>query len=217
VTGRVVHPDPIDLELLASVLDLTSDGILVADRAGTILYVNAPLLAMFGYDREKELLGQPVESLIPAEARRSHRSSVKAFANDPRPRPMGRADLDIEGQRRDRTRFSVDVQLNPLAGADLVVATVRDVTEQRHLTADRALRSIELDRARAQNDRLRLGLDLMVQRLFGIGIAMNTAAPDAEALSKRIHDAVTGIDAIIEEVQRIRQADGPGPAGTSGT
>lgn len=212
---RVVHPEPIDPELLASVLDLTSDGILVADGSGVIVYANKPLLALFGYG-DDELLGQPVELLIPGDARRSHRSHVKSFAKDPHPRPMGREDLDIEGQRHDRTRFPVDVQLSPLPGTPFVVATVRDMTAQRHLTADRALRTIELGRAQAANDRLRQALDLVVQRLFGIGIVMN-AAPDSEAMGKRLHDAVAGIDAIIEEVQRIRQVDGPGSPGTSAT
>lgn len=202
----VVHPDPIDSELLASVLDLTSDGILVADAAGVIVYVNDPLLSLFGY-RAEELLGQPVETLIPSDSRRTHRGYVKSFAKEPHPRPMGRADLDIEGQRRDRTRFPVDVQLKPLPGTALVVATVRDMTEQRHLTADRALRTIELDRARVENDRLRQALDLIVQRLFGLGISMNAGTPDSEEMRKRLHDAVAGIDAIIEGVQRIRQAD----------
>jgi PAS domain S-box-containing protein len=216
VTDRVVHPDPIELELLAAVLDLTSDGILVADGGGIIVYANKPLLALFGYG-EDELVGQPVETLIPGDARRSHRGHVKSFAKDPHPRPMGREDLDIEGQRRDRSRFPVDVQLNPLHGTALVVATVRDMTEQRHLTADRALRTLELGRARNENDRLRQALDLIVQRLFGIGIAMNAGTPDTDATSKRLQDAVGAIDAIIEGVQRIRQSDAPEAPRTTGT
>lgn len=197
-------------------LDLSSDGILVADRAGVILYANKPLLSLFGYTAD-QLIGQPVETLIPGDLRRAHRGYVKSFGKDPHPRPMGRQDLDIEGQRRDRTRFPVDVQLNPLPGTALVVAAVRDMTEHRHLTADRALRTIELGRAKDENDRFRQALDLIVQRLFGLGIALNAGSPDAGAMSKRLHDAVAGIDAIIEGVQRIRQADGPGSTGTSGT
>jgi PAS domain S-box-containing protein len=203
VTGADDHARGIEPALLTSVLELTADGILVADAAGTIVYTNRPLLELFAY-KEDDLLGMPVECLIPRDARRSHRAHVKSFGKSPRPRPMGRDDLDIEGERADGSRFPVDVQLSPLPGVSLVVATVRDMTEQRQLTADRALRTIELTSARAENDRLRLALDLIVQRLFGLGIALNAGAADDRTVTERLEAAVSGIDEIIDGVQRIR-------------
>lgn len=193
----------IDAELLWMILDRVPDGILVASRNGVILCVNTPLGEMFGY-RQGELLGLPVETLIPEDARESHRENVNEFARAPRVRPMGREDLDIEGRRADGSRFAIDVQLIPVPNLELVVATVRDVTELRHLTAERALQKIDLANARAEDDRLNRSLDFVVQRLFALGLSITASASDDSRLRERMDTASTGIDAIIAEVQRIR-------------
>jgi PAS domain S-box-containing protein len=193
----------IDATLLWMILDRTPDGVLVADRTGVILCVNEPLCDLFGYSKS-DLIGMPVEMLIPEDARRSHRQNVDEFAKSPKPRPMGRPDLDIEGRRADGANFPVDVQLTPVPDSDLVVASVRDVTELRHLTAERALCNIDLARARAENDRLRQSLDFVVQRLFALGMSITASASNEALLVERMSAASEGIDQIIKGVQRIR-------------
>lgn len=193
---------------LSMVLDRTSDGIVLANAGGTIVYVNQPLLEMFGY-AAGDVVGRPVEMLMPEDLRASHRKSLSKYAKAPRPRPMGREDLDIEGKRADGSHFPIDVQLNPIPDSSLVVATVRDMTEHRHLTADRALVNIDLARARAENDRLRRALDLIIQRLFGLGMLISATASNSELVNERMIRAVNGIDEIIEDAQRARQVDGP--------
>ncbi|MEU0647665.1 PAS domain S-box protein [Streptomyces umbrinus] len=98
---------------------------------GTIRLVNAQTEALFGYQRE-ELLGQPVELLIPGRFRAHHVQHRDGYAANRQVRPMG-AGLELHGLRRDGTEFPVEISLSPLETADglLVSAAVRDVSDRR--------------------------------------------------------------------------------------
>jgi PAS domain S-box-containing protein len=194
--------------LLSMVLDRTSDGVLLADGDGMIVYVNKPLLELFGYDAA-DLLGQPVETLLPEHHRQAHRTSFDEFVHTPRSRPMGREDLDIEGRHADGSLFPIDVQLNSMPDSSLSVATVRDMTAQRHNAAECALIRIDLANARTDNDRLRKSLDLVIQRLFALGMSIAASASNEALLTERMETALHGIDQIIEAVQSGRRAVGP--------
>jgi PAS domain S-box-containing protein len=190
---------------LSMVLDRTTDGVLLADHAGTIVYANAPLLELFGYDAE-DLIGQPIEILLPEELRHDHRDHLADYAGAPRQRPMGRDDLDIEGRHSDGSRIPVDIQLNALPGSSLVVATVRDMTMQRHLAAKGALDRIDLTNARSEVQHLRGSLDLVIQSLFGLGTSIAAGAENDTLLSERMASALQGIAEIIDAVQGTRRS-----------
>jgi PAS domain S-box-containing protein len=196
---------------LSMVLDRTTDGVVMTDGDGVIVYANMPLLKMFGYDAE-DLIGQRVEALLPAYLRDHHRDHVKDYITAPRPRPMGRDDLDIEGCRADGSVFSIDVQLNALPGTSLVVATIRDMTQQRQAAVDCAIVKIDLANARSQVGQLQGSLDLVIQRLFALGTSIAASAANEELLSERLAGALHGIDQVIEAVQDGRQAVGPSRA-----
>jgi PAS domain S-box-containing protein len=193
---------------MAMVLDHTTDGVLLADTSGTIVYVSEPLLELFGY-RAGDLIGRPLEVLLPDDSRKSHRRAVEAYVHDPKPRPMGREDLDIEGRHADGSHIPIDVQLNSLPGTDLVAATVRDMTAQRRAAAESALARIDLGRLRVETDRLRAALDLVIQQLFALGMSIAAGAANETLLADRMATATHGIDEIIESVQTVRQAVGP--------
>ena len=216
------HRSPIDTiddlasaSVLSMVLDRTTDGIILADHSGTIVYANQPLLELFGYDAEG-LIGEPVEILMPDDLRREHRGHVERYADSPRHRPMGRDDLDIEGRHADGSRIPVDIQLNALPDSSFVVATVRDMTTQREEAAKCALDRIDLARARVEADQLRASLDLVLQRLFGLGMSIAAGASNEALLTERMTSALQKIDEIIEAVQSSRMPVGPAAAGTSG-
>jgi PAS domain S-box-containing protein len=194
--------------LLSMVLDRTTDGVMMTDTHGVIIYVNQPLLRLFGYDAE-ELMGQRVDVLLPDDARESHDEHVRDFVAAPHSRPMGRDDLDIEGRRADGTLVPIDVQLNAIPGTSLIIATIRDMTEQRREAVDRAIVKIDLANARTQIDRLQASLDLVIQRLFGLGTSIAASASNETLLSERLASALHGIDQVIEAVQDGRQALGP--------
>lgn len=201
---------------LSMVLDRMSDGVLVADGDGTILYVNRPLLELFGYEQRDDLVGLPIEILLPEALRADHRHHVDQYAGSPRPRPMGREDLDIEGRRADGSNFPIDVKLDAIPDSTFVVATVRDMTTPRVLAVAHALCKIDLAATRSEADQLRVALDLVIQQLFGLGMSIAASASSETLLTERMTAALQGIDQIIEVVQSGRGAVGPAAGRTSG-
>lgn len=203
ITIDVLAPEMV----LAMMLDRTTDGVLLSDGDGVIVYANKPLLQLFGYTAEA-LLGRHVEVLVPEHHRDDHNIHVEEYMHSRMPRPMGRADLDIEGCRADGSSFPIDVQLSSLPDMSLVVATVRDMTEQRHLAVDKAIAGIDLANATDRINGLQESLDLVVQRLFALGTSIAAGASNETVLRERLVGAIRGIDEVIDAVQQRRRAAG---------
>jgi len=112
-------------------LEAAPDGIVVVDAKGTIVIVNTQTERMFGYARE-ELLGQPIEILVPDRFRPAHNADRDAYLHDPRTRPMG-AGRALTGRMKDGTEFPVEISLSPLRtdNENLVMSIVRDISERR--------------------------------------------------------------------------------------
>src|SRR5208282_2497787 len=99
-------------EAAERLFESSPDGIVASDSQGVIVRVNAQLEKMFGYDR-RELIGQPIELLMPERFRDAHVSHRKDYLQQARMRPMG-AGLDLYGRRKDGSEFPVDIMLSPL-------------------------------------------------------------------------------------------------------
>jgi PAS domain S-box-containing protein len=112
-------------------LESAPDSIIVVDTGGTITIVNSETERMFGYERQ-ELLGQPIEMLVPDRSRGHHAADRAAYSADPKTRPMG-AGRQLTGRRKDGGEFPVEISLSPLRTGQesLVISIVRDVTERR--------------------------------------------------------------------------------------
>src|SRR6266540_951841 len=112
-------------------LEAAPDAIVGVDPAGRITLVNAATERLFGYRRE-ELIGQPVEILVPDAVRADHPGHRGRYLADPQPRPMG-AGMALAARRRDGTEFPAEISLSALETEDglLVSAAVRDVTERQ--------------------------------------------------------------------------------------
>jgi protein-histidine pros-kinase len=112
-------------------LEAAPDAMLVVDDAGRILLVNAQVLAMFGYERA-DLVGRPVEDLIPAAARAAHAAHRNGYVAAPRVRAMG-SGIDLRASRRDGSEFPVEISLSPMRTPQglLVCAAIRDVTRRK--------------------------------------------------------------------------------------
>jgi PAS domain S-box-containing protein len=107
------------------------DAILQVDPAGTIVIANHTAEKMFCYTRE-ELMGQNVDLLVPEANRAAHPAHRKALADAGLSRPMGLG-LDLLAQRKDGTKFPVEISLSPLKTENgvHVTAVIRDVTERK--------------------------------------------------------------------------------------
>ena len=141
-------------------LESAPDAILLVDASGHIDLANRRAGELFGY-AQGELLGSPVESLMPERFAHTHLEHRAGYAADPRTREMG-ADLDLYGRRRDGTEFPVEIQLSPMSDAaeQLTVTIVRDVSARRVAERER------LDLAREQAARAEA--ELASERLSGI-------------------------------------------------
>ena len=110
--------------------EYSPDAVLVCDAKGQIMEANARVTALFGYERE-QLLGKPVEILIPERFRDRHPGHRSSYTSEPRLRPMG-VGLNLFGRRIDGSEFPVDILLGPNEGQNgpIVFVVIRDLTER---------------------------------------------------------------------------------------
>jgi len=128
-------------EKFRQLLESAPDAIVIVNRTGRIQLVNAQTEKIFGYSRT-ELIGQPVETLLPQRLQAAHATHRNEYAQSPHTREMG-AGRELFGRRKDGREFPVEVSLSPLETAEgtLISSAIRDVTDRK--LAEEALRDNE--------------------------------------------------------------------------
>ncbi|HEY8882325.1 MAG TPA: PAS domain-containing protein, partial [Dermatophilaceae bacterium] len=118
-------------------LEAMPDALIGVDPSGAIRFVNHQAELLFGYDHD-ELVGQPLETLVPESLRTAHAAQRESYFSDPLTRALG-SGLDLSGRRQDGTEIPVDISLSHLDTVDgpLVIASVRDMTERKKAEAGR--------------------------------------------------------------------------------
>ncbi len=127
-----------DEERFRNVVEASPNAFVLVDSHGIIVMVNRQTELLFGYNRQ-ELLGQPLEILLPEATREAHRGLRQAFTEHPEPRRMG-SNRELFGRHRDGSLLPVEIGLSPLRSGDevLVQAVIIDISHRK--AAERRLR-----------------------------------------------------------------------------
>ncbi len=195
MTGR----ETVSGDLYRALFDTAPDAMVVVAIDGRIRLANPQATRLFGYT-EDELIGQPVELLMPESVRAAHHGYRDGYMQRPRVRPMG-AGQELVGRRADGVQFPVEIALSPIAAGTetLFAASIRDISETRRQR--QALR-----RAR---------FDACVARIGQLALEARDVDAFAEQVSALVLDAMRAVAAGIALMrsprdQTLNSAVGPG-------
>lgn len=166
-------------ERARNLLDSAPDAIVVVDESGHIVLINAQTEKLFGYPRV-ELLGQPIEKLVPIAQRPGHVALRDSYIARPSARPMG-SGRDLTGLRSDGSEVPVEISLSPLRTRDgvLISAAIRDISERR--LAQEALR--------LARDELELRVQERTAELEQANHALRTEVEDRHQAEQALYQA----------------------------
>ena len=176
------------------VVESSPNGLLMVDGQGTICMVNRQIDQLFGYERA-ELIGQPVEILVPQHRRSNHAGDRAEFIAHSESRAMGKG-RDLYGVRKDGTEFPLEIGLSPIRtpGGKRVLASVVDISERK-----RNQEQLQKTERLAELGILASGM------AHEIGTPMNVILGRAEYLLQRTADEgmKKGLATIVTQIERI--------------
>jgi len=128
--------------------EFAPDAMLIAQPNGAITDVNRRAVELFGFSRE-EMIGQSPAMLIPPDAQPALMERIKNYLANPVPRPMGASGSGLTACSKTGRVFPIDISLSPLRSetGELVVAAVREITDQLRASAEQEALGAQLRQA----------------------------------------------------------------------
>jgi two-component system sensor histidine kinase/response regulator len=195
-------------QFFRSVLELAPDGLMVVDANGAIQLANAQCEKLFGFTRE-ELIGQPVEMLVPKEIRDQHPALREAFHRAAVPRAMG-SGRELRGVRKDGSLFPVEIGLSPLplrqGERAQVAVSVRDVTERKEQESALQQAKAKAEEATAMKSMFLANMSHEIRTPMNAIIGLSHLAlktpltPKQRDYVSKVHNAGTSLLAIINDI-----------------
>jgi two-component system, NarL family, sensor histidine kinase DevS len=194
-------PAAVTATAMWNLVDAFDAGVAMTDQDGLIALASHRLGEIFGYERA-ELVGQPVEMLIPAAFRAAHRRHRSAYAQAPRIR-LKDDRARLAGLRKDGTIIPVEISLSPVpsAGSRYTLAVVREAPEMWHREEFTELAWADAaDRAHRRQEMELLGR--IVNSLFQVGLSLRGAdSPPGQLAQQRTAAALRHLDDVISDVR----------------
>ena len=209
-----LHQDRVADATFRGLLESAPDAMIATAEDGAVVLVNSQFENLFGYGRD-EIIGRPIEILMPDRFRGEHPSNLASYARSPFAQPTGQR-LELCGRRKDGTELPIEVSLSPVetSGGRLVSSAIRDISDRKTAEAHRARLAAIVDSSddaiigNALDGRItswNRGAELM----FGyaadeiVGTSLSSLVPpereheEAGYLAAAMHGAVQHVDTVL--------------------
>lgn len=207
---------PIDLTAYREFLETTPDAMVVIDAEGIIRLANGHARALFGVAPE-QLIGQPVEVLLPERLRQYHVAHRRAFMANPHPRPMGTG-MELWAQGPEGREIPVEISLSPITTSQgpHVSAAIRDISARKVVETAMRLAKEAAERANETKSRflaaashdLRQPLQALRMHLAALGDGTGPGATERLAsLAQKMNHAIDGLGDILDTLLDIARLD----------
>lgn len=172
---------------VAALFEHATEGIVLTDQKGKIVLLNPAALHLFGYTRE-DLLGQPIERLIPGRFNHRHTDYRKGFYDKPGNRTMGHG-RDLFALKKDGGEFPVEVSLSHYRqkGSMFVIAFIVDITSRKQSERELLERKAQLEKITADIRRLNGELEGKVEERT---LILREALQELEKSQQELHEAL---------------------------
>jgi PAS domain S-box-containing protein len=196
-------------------LQFSPDALIVVDAQGVMLFANATSRSLFGYSRE-QLVGQPIELLVPERFRFRHGAHVSGFLRNPIAREMGARIADLFARRADGSEFPAGIRVAPVhdGSQTFIAVAIRDMTERRAINDELVAAREEADRANMAKTRFLatashdLRQPLQAIRLLNASLlAMTRSAPEIQELLRHQEAAIDGASRLLNAVLDITRLE----------